>query len=69
MANEPIVTPKVLADEIGVDPKRLRAYLRANFTRPLEVKNTSWAITADAANAAREHFAKQRTPDATDAES
>jgi hypothetical protein len=57
-----IMTPKQLANDLGVDPKRLRAYLRANFTRPNEVKNTSWAITPNAANAARKHFAKQRTP-------
>jgi len=59
------VTPKALANELGVDPKRLRAYLRATFTRPIEAKNTSWAITPDAANAAREHFAKQQTGDAS----
>jgi hypothetical protein len=58
-----IVTPKVLANELGIDPKRLRAFLRANFTRSIEVKNTSWAITPQAANAARKHFAKQRTPE------
>lgn len=62
-----ILTPKQLANEIGCDPKRLRAFLRANFTRPNEVKNTSWAITPKAADAAREHFAKQRTPEATEA--
>jgi hypothetical protein len=55
------VTPKALANELGIDPKRLRSYLRANFTRSNEVKNTSWAITPDAAKAAREHFAKQQT--------
>jgi hypothetical protein len=56
-----VITPKELANEIGCDPKRLRSFLRANYTRPAEAKNTSWAITNDAAKAAREHFAKQRT--------
>ena len=54
-------TPKALAIEIGCDPKSLRGFLRANFTRSIEAKNTSWIITEDAAEAARAHFAKQRT--------
>jgi hypothetical protein len=61
MTNEQTFTPKELALEIGCDPKSLRGYLRKNFARPNESKNTSWIITNDAANAAREHFAKQRT--------
>lgn len=64
MANTTI-TPKALALEIGCDPKSLRGYLRKNFARSVEVKNTSWLIGSDAAKAAREHFAKQRTPDAS----
>lgn len=56
------LTPKVLADEIGVDAKSLRGFLRKNFTRTNEVKNTSWIITPEAADAARKHFAKQETP-------
>lgn len=55
------LTPKALAEEIGVDPKSLRGYLRKNFARPAEAKNTTWLIAPDAATAAREHFAKQRT--------
>jgi hypothetical protein len=55
------VTPKMLADELSVDPKRLRAFLRANFARPAEAKNTSWSIGADAVKAARAHFAKSET--------
>jgi hypothetical protein len=55
------LTPKQLANEIGCDPKSLRGFLRKNFTRTNEVKNTSWLIEDDAANAAREHFAKQKT--------
>lgn len=51
------ITPKALAEEIGIDPKRLRSYLRANFARPAEAKNTTWGIAPDAAKAAREHFA------------
>jgi hypothetical protein len=55
------ITPKALAEEIGIDAKVLRAYLRANFTRDAEAKNTSWIITPEAADAAREKFAKQET--------
>jgi hypothetical protein len=58
---EKTYSAKALANEIGCDPKSLRGYLRKTFTRTLEAKNTSWIITEDAANAAREHFAKQRT--------
>lgn len=53
------LTPKVLAEEIGIDPKNLRAYLRKEFTRPAEAKNTTWIVPADAADAARAHFKKQ----------
>jgi predicted site-specific integrase-resolvase len=55
------ITPKALAEEIGIDAKVLRAYLRKEFTRDPEVKNTSWIITPEAADAAREKFAKQET--------
>jgi hypothetical protein len=65
--NAKTYTPKALALEIGCDPKSLRGFLRKNFTRTNEVKNTSWIITNDAANAAKAHFAKQRTPDAPSA--
>jgi hypothetical protein len=56
------LTPKALAEEIGVDAKVLRAYLRKDFARPAEAKNTSWLITPEAADAARAKFAKQETP-------
>jgi hypothetical protein len=59
MAN--VITPKELAAELAVDPKRLRAFLRANFARTAEAKNTSWSIGPDAAKAARTHFAKSET--------
>lgn len=56
------ITPKALAEEIGCDPKSLRGFLRKSFARPVEAKNTSWLITPDAAQAARDHFKKQETP-------
>jgi hypothetical protein len=62
MANTPI-TPKALATELAIDPKRLRAFLRSQYTRPAEAKNTSWTITDEAAKAAREHFAPKPVAD------
>lgn len=53
------LTPKALAEEIGIDAKVLRSFLRKEYTRPQEAKNTSWIVPTDAANAARAHFAKQ----------
>jgi len=60
-------TPTELASELGVDPKRVRAYLRANFTRPIEAKNTSWMLSAEVAEAVIEHFTASVT-DADDSE-
>lgn len=53
-------TPKELAVELGlpVDGKILRSYLRKEFPRVAEAKNTAWIIDANATAAARKHFAK-----------
>lgn len=59
MSDAKTLTPKALALEIGIDPKVLRSFLRKNFTRTAEAKNTSWIVPTDAAKAAREHFKKQ----------
>lgn len=65
MSEVKTITPKALAEELGIDPKRLRSYLRANHARANEAKNTSWAITPDVADAAREKFAaKDEAPEA-----
>lgn len=60
------ITPKTLAAEIGIDPKQLRNFLRKEFTRANEVKNTTWIIPPATAKAAKAHFAKQeaKAPDA-----
>lgn len=58
MAASKTYAPKVLAAEIGVDPKVLRDYLRKNHARPAEAKNTTWIIPESVANAARKAFAK-----------
>ena len=52
------LTPKVLADELNISPKTLRAWLRKNHARDLELKSTQWAISVKAANSARKHFNK-----------
>lgn len=57
MSDTTTITPKALADELGIDPKRLRGWLRAQHARQPEVKGTSWAIDADTADAARDRFA------------
>ena len=50
------VTPEMLAKELGVDGKRIRAFLRQEFTRPTEEKNTSWTLSAKQADAVRDRF-------------
>jgi phage antirepressor YoqD-like protein len=63
------MTPKQLAAELDIDPKRLRSYLRKHHTRVVEVKGTDWEITPDVADAARTRFTpKAEEPEATEAE-
>jgi hypothetical protein len=50
------ISPKELAAELNIDPKRLRAYLRKEYARKPEEKNTSWRIPESTANAARKFF-------------
>jgi len=49
-------TPTQLAEALNVDPKRLRAYLRANFTRDPAMKGKSWHLSAEVAAIVIEHF-------------
>ena len=53
---EVFVTPTEIADATGADPKRVRAHLRAKYTRPLAQKNQSWKLSAEVAAAVIEHF-------------
>lgn len=59
MSDAPL-TPKALAEDIGIDAKVLRSYLRKTFPRAVEAKNTSWIVPADAATAAKTHFEAQK---------
>jgi predicted transcriptional regulator len=54
-------TPTELANELGVDPKRVRAFLRQEFTRDPEAKNTSWNLSDEVAQAVRTRFTKVET--------
>lgn len=56
--------PKDLAAELEIDAKTLRGWLRKEFPRPLDKKNTSWALSDDVVEAAREHFAPEEDDDA-----
>ena len=51
------MTPKALAAELNIDPKRLRGWLRKEFARASEAHNTTWAIDEATAEAARKRFA------------
>jgi hypothetical protein len=48
--------PSVLAEELGVNAKTLRAWLRVNHTRSADEKNTSWYLTDAQVADARAHF-------------
>jgi hypothetical protein len=61
MANEKLIRPEALASELGVSGKLIRSYLRANFARKAEAKNTAWVLTANQAAAVRKHFKARRS--------
>jgi hypothetical protein len=52
-------TPSEIAEQTGADPKAIRAFLRANYTRPLEMKNKSWVVTEEMADALLAHFSPE----------
>lgn len=59
MATTKYTRPEDLANELNISGKLIRAYLRANFTRAAEHKNTAWMLDAKQAAAVRKHFAKR----------
>jgi hypothetical protein len=62
---EPVTfTPKALAEELNVDAKRIRAFLRTTSPRQAEAKNTTWLLDEATAELVRERF----TPKAADSE-
>lgn len=61
-------TPKALAEELQVDAKRIRAYLRSTdgLARPSEAKNTSWTLTEEQADMVRARFTPSEEDDSAD---
>jgi hypothetical protein len=51
-------TPKALAQELEVDAKRIRAFLRSDEAtmRAIEAKNTSWQLDEAQAQLVRDRF-------------
>lgn len=62
------ITPKMLAEELEVDAKRIRAYLRREFSRDSEAFRTSWNLTEAQANAVRGRFTPSEDEDADDSD-
>lgn len=55
------MTPGELADELGVSPKTLRSWLRAEW--PRKEPGAEWALTAEQVEAARQRWARRLAPD------
>jgi hypothetical protein len=58
-----------LATELGIDPKRLRGWLRKEFPRAAEDKNTSWLLTEEQVDAAWDRFGSNDEDDSEETES
>ncbi|MGB3910240.1 MAG: hypothetical protein WBL06_07200 [Pseudolysinimonas sp.] len=52
------VTPADLAKELGIDAKRIRAFLRATYGKLNRSVETRWKLTPDQASKVRRHFAR-----------
>ena len=50
------IRPEALAKELGIDAKKLRAFLRTAFTRPETEKRSSWYLTEKQVEAVRDRF-------------
>lgn len=57
------IRPNDLAKELGVDGKRVRAFLRGQFPRQEEARNTNWALTKAQEKAVREKFTAKKAED------
>jgi hypothetical protein len=60
--------PEQIAENLGVSGKVVRAYLRKQFPRPEEAKNTSWVLDEKMAAQTLKHFKALRSKDSEDAE-
>ena len=54
-------TPKQLAARMGISPKRLRAMLRTERPRALELKGKKWEIPGEEAKKIREAYQAKKT--------
>lgn len=60
------VRPGDLAKELGVDAKRIRAFLRQEFPRAAEAKNTSWSLSDEQVTAVYNRFDSSDEDDETE---
>jgi hypothetical protein len=51
-----LVRPNDVAERLGVDGKAVRNFLRSEFKRPNEKKNTSWHLTPEMVDAIETYF-------------
>lgn len=57
------VRPADLATELDISAKALRGFLRREFPRPTEAKNTSWLLSEEMVDKARAHFTAEPEED------
>lgn len=57
-AAEETISATELAALVNRDPKLVRAYLRKEFARDIEVKGSRWVIPTSVRDAVSAHFAK-----------
>lgn len=55
------VRPETIAADLNVDGKAVRNLLRAKYTRPVELKGTTWYLSNAHANEVVEHFLARRS--------
>lgn len=55
------VRPEAIAAALQMpNGKAIRGFLRMTFTRPIEMKGSTWLLTNEQANATIEHFLARR---------
>lgn len=55
------VRPETIAAALELpNGKAVRGFLRATFTRPIEMKGSTWLLTNEQANATIDHFLAKR---------
>lgn len=52
-------TPSEIAEATGADPKRIRQYLRENYTREASMKGKSWSFNSEVAEDLITQFSPQ----------